>query len=192
MKKYIVQVLQIALLTLAGTGGAVVLGLLVYGTGVFDPTSAGFSFVSFGFSASLVFAFYHVRGLSETITAAVVISAVQLIASSSYITMLRAVIFSFGLNLPVVVLAFLFERKLASLRTFRFLIVSVTFGAMFVLLTLLVSAFSGTAVLPASVFQQNFIDGALLGIGVGLGVGAGEAFLHSLDEHRAAKKAAKG
>jgi hypothetical protein len=165
MKKYVVQVLQVVLLTLAGTGGAIVLGLLRYGTGVFDPTSAGFSFVSFGFSASLVFAFYHVKGVSDTITAAVVISAVQLIASSSYIAMLRAVIFSFGLNLPVVVLAFLFERKLASLRTFRFLIVSVTFGAMFVVLTLLVSVFSGTSGLPAAVFQDNFIDGALLEIG---------------------------
>jgi hypothetical protein len=179
MKAYINQVLQIVLLTTAGTAGAVVLGLLAYGTNVFDVSSAGFSFVSFGLSTSLIFAFYHVRGLSESITAAVVTSAVQFVLSSSAIMMLRAGLFSFGLNLPVVVLAFLFERKLVSMSKVRFLVVALTFGGMFVLLTLLVGALSGTTGLPATLFQQNFIDGVLLGLGVGLGVGAGEALLHS-------------
>jgi hypothetical protein len=180
MKAYIHQVLQIVLLTIAGTAGAVVLGLLAYGTNVFDVSSAGFSYISFGLSTSLIFAFYHVRGLSESITAAVVTSAVQFVLSSSAIAMLRAGLFSFGLNLPVVVLAFLFERKLMSMSKVRFLVVGLTFGCMFVLLTLLVGALSGTTGLPATLFQQNFIDGVLLGLGVGLGVGAGEALLHSL------------
>jgi thiamine transporter ThiT len=145
MKRIILASLQIATLTVSGTAGAIVLGLLGYGTAVFDPTSPGFSFVSFGFSTSLIFAFYHVRGLSDTVTAAVVVSAVQFIAASAYVAMLRAVLFSFGLNIPVVVLAFLFERKLASKRTFRFVFVAMTFGGMFVLLTLLVDVLSGAA-----------------------------------------------
>jgi hypothetical protein len=191
MKKYISQVLQLILLLLSGTAGAVVLGLLVYGSDVFGPESPGFAFVSFGFSGSLIFAFYHVRGLSDTITAAVVISAVQFVAASGYITMLQAGLFSFGLNIPVVVLAFLFERKLASYKAFKFVFVSVTFGGMFVLLTLIVGQLSGATGLPASVFQQNFVDGALLGLGIGLGIGAGEAFLHSLEHHAKERKVKK-
>jgi thiamine transporter ThiT len=189
MNKVIRAGAQIIALTLSGTAGAIVLGLLAYGTAVFDPTSAGFSFVSFGFSTSLIFAFYHVRGLSDTMTAAVIVSAVQFIAASAYVAMLRAVLFSFGLNVPVVVLAFLFERKLASMRAFRFVFVAMTFGGMFVLLTLIVDVLSGATGLPASVFQQNFIDGVMLGLGVGLGVAAGEAFLASLAHHAEERRA---
>jgi len=189
MKRIILESLQIAALSLCGTAGAIVLGLLGYGTAVFDPTSPGFSFVSFGFSTSLIFAFYHVRGLSNTVTAAVIVSAVQFIAASSYVAMLRAVLFSFGLNIPVVVLAFLFERKLASMRTFRFVFVAMTFGGMFVLLTLLVDVLTGATGMPPAIFQQNFIDGVLLGLGVGLGVAAGEAFLASLAHHAEEKRA---
>jgi len=191
MNKVIRAGAQIIALTLSGTAGAIVLGLLAYGTAVFDPTSAGFSFVSFGFSTSLIFAFYHVRGLSDTMTAAVVVSAVQFVAASAYVAMLRAVLFSFGLNIPVVVLAFLFERKLASMRAFRFVFVAMTFGGMFVLLTLIVDVLSGATGLPASVFQQNFIDGVMLGLGVGLGVAAGEAFLASLAHHAEERRARK-
>ena len=181
MKQFLIQVLKVALITVSGTAGAVILGLLVYGTSVFDISHPGFSFISFGVSGALVFAVYHVRGLAESITAAVVVSAIQFVASSAYITMLRAVLFSFGLNLPVVVIAFLFERKLASWRAVRFLVVALTFGGMFVLLTLLVSVLSGQGGLPATLFRENFVDGLLLGLGLGLGVGAGEAFLHSLE-----------
>jgi len=191
MKRIILASLQIAALTVSGTAGAIVLGLLGYGTAVFDPASPGFSFVSFGFSTSLIFAFYHVRGLSDTVTAAVVVSAVQFIAASAYVATLRAVLFSFGLNIPVVVLAFLFERKLASKRTFRFVFVAMTFGGMFVLLTLLIDVLSGATGVPAPVFQQNFIDGVMLGVGVGLGVAAGEAFLASLEHHAEERRARK-
>ena len=86
-------------------------------------------------------------------------------------------------------LAFLFERKLASMRMFRFVFVAMTFGGMFVLLTLLVDVLSGAVGLPASVFQQNFIDGAMLGLGVGLGIPAGEAFLASLEHHASERRA---
>lgn len=192
MKRIIFAGLRIAMLTVAGTAGAIVLGLLAYGTAVFDTASAGFSFVSFGFSTSLIFAFYHERGLSDTITAAVVVSAVQFVAVSAYVAILRGVLFSFGLNIPVVILAFLFERKLASMRTFRFVFVALTFGGMFVLLTLLVDVISGAEGLPPSVFQQNFIDGVMLGLGVGLGVGAGEALLASLEHHAEERRARHG
>jgi hypothetical protein len=147
--------------------------------------------VSFGLSGALIFAFYHVRGLSEAITAAVAASAVQFVAASPYVTMLNAGLFSFGLNVPVVVLAFLFERKLAPLKALRFVIVAATFGAMFVLLTLLVGVFRGTSGVPAEAFQKNFVDGLLLGLGLGLGIGGGEAFIHSLEHPAGGAPAAK-
>ena len=185
MKTYIAQIFKIILLTLSGAIGAIVFGLLAYGSAVFTLISPGFSFVSFGISGALIFAFYHVRGLSEAITAAAVVSAAQLVASSAYITMLRAVIFSFGLNFPVVLLAFVFERKLVSLRWLKFAVVGLTYGAMFVLLTLVAGLLAGSTGLPASLFRENFVDGLLLGAGLGLGVEGGEALLHSL-EHPAA------
>jgi thiamine transporter ThiT len=187
MKKTFKQILTIAVIALAGTAGAIVVGLLRYGTEVFVPASPGFSFVSFGFSGALIFAFYHVRGLSEAITASVVVSAVQFIAGSAYIAMLRAVLFSFGLNIPVIALAFVFERKLAAHRRIKFAVVSLTYGAMFVLLTLLADVISGQGGLPAPLFRENFVDGLLLGLGLGLGVEAGEAFMVSF-EHPAVQK----
>lgn len=181
MKGFLGQAYRTLIITIVGTVGAIVLGLLRFGSDVFSLTSPGFAFVVYGFSGALIFAFYHVRGVSDALTAAVVASAVQLVASLAYISMLQAVLFSFGLNVPVVILAFLFERKLAPLRVIRFAVVAVVYGCMFVILTLLVGAFSGTAGIPAETFQKNFVDGLLLGLGLGLGVGGAEALLHSME-----------
>lgn len=181
MKKALTQIVTLAVITAAGTLGAVLVGLLAYGTNVFDPQSPGFLFVSFGFSGALIFAFYHVRGLSEAITAAVVVSAVQFIAGSTSITLLRALLFSFGLNIPVIALAFVFERKLAAHRRLRFAVVGLTFGGMFVFLTLLSDLLSESAGIPAALFRENFVDGLLLGLGLALGVDAGEALTGSFE-----------
>lgn len=188
MKISITHILTILLLILAGTLAAVIVGLLRHGSDVFNPASPGFSFVSFGLSGALIFAFYHVRGMSEAITAGVLASAVQFVAASSYITMLQAIVFSFGLNMPVIVLAFLFERKLATMKQFKFIAISLAYGAMFVLLTFLVDLLSGYTGLPASVFRENFIDGLLLGLGLGLGIEAGEALLLSYEHHEPKQK----
>jgi thiamine transporter ThiT len=187
MRKAFIQIVTIVAITLTGTAGAVVVGLLVYGSNVFNIQSPGFSFVSFGLSGALIFAFYHVRGLSEAITASVVASCAQFIAGSAFITMLKAIIFSFGLNIPVIVLAFVFERKLAAHRRIKFAVVSLTYGAMFVLLTLVSEAVSGGSGLPATLFRENFVDGLLLGLGLGLGLEAGEALLYSFERMAAGK-----
>ncbi len=187
MKQPLRQILTIAALTLSGAVGAIVVGLCTYGTDVFNATSPGFSFVSFGFSGSLVFAFYHVRGLSESITAAVVVSAVQFVVASQFIEWLRAVLFSFGLNLPVIALAFVFERKLAPLARWKFLVVGIMYGAMFVVLTLIVDLLAGPGGgLPASLFRENLLDGLLLGWGLGIGIEGGEALAHSFEHPRKA------
>lgn len=177
----VTQILKLLLITIAGAVGALILGLLKYGTDVFSLSTPGFIFVSYGLSGAIIFAFYHVRKLAEAITTAVVVSAIQFVPLSVYITMLRAIVFSFGLNIMVVALAFIFERKLASLHWAKFLVVAASFGAMLVLLTLIIELVGGASGLPASVFRDNFVDGVLLGLGLGLGVQAAEAFLHSLE-----------
>ena len=174
------QLLQLLIVTLFGLLGSVVIGVMTYGTEVFNPGTIAFSFVSYGLSGAFIFAFYHTRGLAETITAAVVTSAVQFILGSFWIPVTDALIWSFGVNLPIVLLAFLFERKLAPLRAFRFLVVAVTYGFTFVILTLVVERLGGTSLLPPDLFRQNFTDGLLIGLGLGLGVEAGEAIGHSL------------
>lgn len=184
MNRYASQAGRILLITLLGTVGAVVLGLLRYGSEVFQPASPGFAFVSFGFSGALIFAFYHVLGLSESITAAVLASAVQLLVGLSSMPRLQAAVFSFGLNLPVVLVAYLFERKLGALRAWRFVVVALTYGAMFVLLTLLVGVLGEELTIPPTTFQENFIDGLLLGLGLGLAVEAGEAILRPVEAGR--------
>lgn len=183
MERYAEQLSKLAFLTITGVVGSIVVGLMAYGNEVFDMTHIGFSFVSFGLSGAFIFAFYHVRGLSETITAAAVTSAVQFAVSSSWITPLNAAIWSFGVNLPLILVAFIFERKLAPFRQYKFVVVALLYGVMFVLLTLVVSLFGGTQMLPASVFRQNFTDGLLIGLGLALGIEAGEALVHSIERH---------
>jgi len=179
------------IITIAGVAGSAIVGLMTYGAGIFNPASPGFSFLAYGLSGGFIFAFYHVRGLSETITTAVIVSAVQFVAATTWITLTNALIWSFGVNLPVVVLAFLFERKLANLRMAKFIIVGLLYGAMFVLLTLVSGVLIGLQEMPAVVFRQNFVDGLLIGLGIGVGVQVAEAFLHSVDHHIADKRAKK-
>lgn len=182
MSKYITQILVLLLITLAGLAGSVIVGVLAHGTSVFDARSITFIFfVIFGLSGSFIFAFYHVRGLTETITAAVVVSAIQFGISTTSIPVVNAAIWSFGVNVPIIMVAFLFERKLAPFRQFKFLIVAALYGAMFVLLNLLNAWVTGVETLPAAAFRENFVDGLLLGLGIGLGIEVGEAFVHSFE-----------
>lgn len=183
MVRYVEQVSKLAFLTLTGLAGSVVVGLMMYGNEVFNTTHVGFSFVSFGLSGAFIFAFYHVRGLSETITAAAVASAAQFAISSTWITTLNAAVWSFGVNLPLILVAFIFERKLAPFRQYKFVVVALLYGTMFVLLTLFVSWLSASQMLPATVFRQNFFDGLLIGLGLAVGIEAGEALVHSLEHH---------
>jgi hypothetical protein len=183
MVKALEQFLKLALLSFTGFAASVITGLMVYGGGVFNPGNVGFSFVSYGLSGACIFALYHVRGLQECIIAALVVSIVQFILASSWITMLNAGIWSFGVNLPIILVAFLFERKLAPFRQFRFVVVALLYGAMFVMLTLIGALMAGTVLLPAELFRGNFLDGLLIGVGLGIGLEAGEAFIHSF-EHR--------
>jgi hypothetical protein len=182
MKKTVEQLFKLVLLTLAGLAGSVIVGLMSYGSDVFNVTSPGFLFVSFGLSGAFIFSFYHMRGLAETITAAVVVSVIQFVGTTPFITMLNAGIWSFGVNLPMVALAFIFERKLGPLKQAKFIVVALTYGAMFVLLTLVVAWVSASGNMPASLFRQNFTDGVLIGLGLGVGIEAGEAFMHSLGQ----------
>ena len=183
MIKSVQQVAKLVLLVIAGVAGSVIIGLMLHGTEVFSPTSIGFSFVSFGLSGACIFAFYHIRGLSETITAAVVVSTLQFVMSLTWITILNAAIWSFGVNLPIILLAFLFERKLAPLRRFKPIAVAALYGAMFVLLTLIVAAVTGVGIISGAVFRQNFLDGMFIGLGLGIGIQGAEAFIDSLEQH---------
>lgn len=192
MTKYIQQLFCLMIITLTGMVGSVVVGLIVYGGSVFIPESVGFAFVSFGLSGAFIFAFYHVRGLSETITTAVVVSAAQFAVGTLWFPVVNSLVWSFGVNLPVVVLAFVFERKLAHFRQAKFAVVGIVYGAMFVLLTLLVGVILNLTEMPASVFRENFIDGMLIGLGLGLGIEAGESLLHSFEHHAAGHHGALG
>jgi len=183
------NILVLLLITVTGLAGSLITGLMSYGGAVFNAGSPGFSFLAYGLSGAFIFAFYHVRGLSETITTAVIVSAIQFAISSTWITVLNAGIWSFGVNLPVVTLAFLFERKLAGLRQAKFVVVGVVYGAMFVLLTLVAGALASVEQMPAVVFRQNFIDGLLIGVGLGIGIEGGEAFVYSFEHHRSEKSA---
>lgn len=184
MKNLLTELWKIALITVIGVAGSVTLGLMMHGIDVFSPGRAEFAFVAFGASGAFILAIYHQRGLSNTITAAVSISAVQFVVASVWLPVLNAAIWSFGVNLPVVWLAFLFERKLATFHWAKFVVVGIVYGVMFVLLTLLVGILRSLEAMPAVVFRENFLDGFLIGLGMGLGVQAAEAFLQSLTHAR--------
>jgi hypothetical protein len=188
MKNLLTELWKLALITIIGVTGSVTLGLMMHGIDVFAPGRADFAYVAFGASGAFVLAIYHLRGLSNTITAAVSISAVQFVVATVWLPTLNSVIWSFGVNLPVVWLAFLFERKLATFHWGKFVVVGIVYGVMFVLLTLLVGVLRNTETMPATVFRENFLDGSLIGLGMGLGVQAAEAFLLSLGHVKQGEK----
>lgn len=171
---------KLVLITLIGSLGSITLGLLMHGSDVFNYTGVSFAFVAFGISGAFIFAFYHLYGLSNCITAAVSTSVIQFIIASNWMPMTNAGFWSFGVNLPVVWLAFLFERKLAVFHSGKFIVVGAVYGTVFVLMTLLIGVIQHISPIPPTVFRDNFFDGLLIGLGMGLGVQAGETFIHSL------------
>jgi len=184
MKFDMQQIFKLLLITFMGTAASVVVGLIVYGGNVFKPSSVAFAFLSFGLSGAFIFAFYHVRGVTETITAAVVVSAIQFGVGMAWFPWLNSIVWSFGVNMPVVGLAFVFERKLAHFMQAKFTVVAIVYSVMFVLLTLLVAVLTGVEMLPATLFRDNWIDGLLIGLGLGLGIEGAEAFVHSWEEQK--------
>jgi hypothetical protein len=180
MKGKFDQLWKLCLITITGLLGSITVGLMMHGSEVFNYMGINFVYVSFGLSGAFIFAFYHISGLSNSITAAVSISSVQFIIATTWMPTLNSVIWSYGVNLPVVWLAFLFERKLAVFHWGKFVVVGLVYGTMFVLLTLIVGVIQNISYMAPVVFRDNFIDGLSIGLGMGLGVQAGEAFIHSL------------
>jgi hypothetical protein len=189
MKQWLGESWRLLLVTFLGFAGSIIAGLMIYGGDIFIPQSVGFAYyVMFGFSTSFIFAFYHVRGLSNTITAAVSTGAIIFVIAAFWMPILNAAIWSFGVNLSVIVLAFLFERKLAYFKQWKFIVVGVVYGAIFVLLTLSVGIITKVATLPPELFQKNYLDGLWLGLSLGIGIEIAESIVHSIDLHRQAKR----
>jgi hypothetical protein len=172
----------LSFMTLIGVMGSGLMGLLAYGGEVLNYTSPAFAFLSFGLSGAFIFAFFHTRGTSEAITVAVVVSTVQFGLSLGWIKPINAVIWSYGVNIPVVVLAFLFDGSLARFRNARFLFIGALYGAGFVALSFFTAWIGGVETMPADVFRSNLLDGVLIGCGLGIGVEAAEMLVRSLDK----------
>ena len=181
MKELLTHLWKLFVITSIGLVGSVTVGLMMHGSDVFNPAGASFGYVAFGASGAFILAFYHVKGLSNAITAAVSVSALQFVISTVWLPTLDSVLWSFGVNLPVIWLAFLFEHKLSVFHGGKFIVVGIVYGTMFVLLTLFVGVLRNASTMLPMVFRENFIDGLLIGLGMGLGVQGGEAFLHSLE-----------
>jgi hypothetical protein len=182
MKKWFGECWRLILITVLGFLGSVIAGLMLYGSEIFNPQSVGFAYyITYGLSTSFIFAFYHMRGLSNTITAAVSAGALLFVIATSWMPVINAVIWSFGVNLSVVVIAFLFERKLENFKQWKFIFVGVFFGAIFVLLTVSVALLTKVQSLPPDVFQKNYRDGLWLGLSLGVGVEIAESIIHSID-----------
>jgi len=189
MKQWLGEMWRLALITLLGFAGSIIAGLMIYGGDIFYPQTVGFAYyVMFGCSTSFIFAFYHVRGLSNTITAAVSTGAIIFVVASFWMPVLNAAIWSFGVNLSVVVLAFLFERKLASFKQWKFIVTGIVYGAIFVLVTLVVGIITKVPILPPEFFQKNYLDGLWLGLSLGIGIEIAESIVHSVDQHRQAQR----
>lgn len=191
MKKVLEELGWLFLITLLGSIGSMIAGLMVYGGDVFNQRSIGFVYILYGISTSFIFAFYHLRGLSNTITAAVSTGAVIFVVATIWMPLVNSIVWSFGVNLCVVLLAFLFERKLEHFKQWKFIVIALIYGAMFVLMTLLINVLTNITTMPADTFQKNFFDGVGMGLGLGLGVEIAESLIHSVYMHREAKRAAK-
>jgi len=189
MKKIVNEVWRLILITALGTMGSIIAGLMMYGGKIFRLTDPSFDYyIAYGFCSAAIFAFYHIRGLSETITASMVLGVVLFIGITFLMPVVHAVIYSFGVTVSVVLLAFLFEWKLAYLKHWKFIIVALIFGELFVVLNLISLVIAGVHDLPPDMFWNNFKDGGLMGVGLGIGIEVAEALIHSVELHSEAKK----
>jgi hypothetical protein len=192
MKQWLEEIWRFILIAILGFIGSMVAGLLNYGGSIFNPQSAGFAYyIVFGISTALIFAFYHMWGLTPTIVGALGISTALFIIIAVFVPfwpILNLAFWMFAVNMSVVVLAFLFERKMSYFKHWKFIVISIIYGSVFVLLTLIVGMFKGTTMISAEIFQKIFIDGIVLGVGLGIGIEIAESIVHSVDFHRQAKK----
>jgi len=184
MNNWLGEFWRLSFITILGFIGSMIAGLMIYGINIFNSQSPAFAyFIMYGISTSFIFAFYHVRGLSNTISAAVSTGAVIFIIAMAWMPVINAVIWSFGVNLSIIVVAFLFERKLEKFKQWKFMFVGVYYGAIFVLLTFFVGILTNVEALPSSLFRNNFLDGLWLGLSLGAGVEIAETIIHSIDLH---------
>ena len=182
MKNWVSNLWRLVLITLLGFLGSLIPGLMKYGGEIFDPLTVGFAyFILYGVCTSFIFAFYHVRGLISTIGVAFLAGALIFIITPSWMPTINSIVWSFGVSLSVIFIAFLFERKLANFKRWKFIFVGLFYGAIFVLLTFLMGIFVNVTAIPAETFQKNFVDGLLLGLCVSLGVDLAEVLIHSVD-----------
>ncbi|MBN1398219.1 MAG: hypothetical protein JXA06_09345, partial [Bacteroidetes bacterium] len=181
MKNLTGNLWRLVLITLLGFIGSLISGLMKYGGEIFDPLTVGFAyFILYGICTSFIFAFYHVRGLISTIGVAFLAGAIIFIITPSWMPTINSIVWSFGVSLSVIFIAFLFERKLAGFKRWKFIFVGLFYGAIFVLLTFLMGIFVNVTAIPAETFQKNFVDGLLLGLCVSLGVDLAEVLIHSV------------
>ncbi len=189
MKKLLSYSWKLLLITSLGFAGSIIAGLMTYGGNVFNPQSVGFAyFFIYGLSTAFIFAFYHIRGFSSTVTVALITGVAIFLIATQWMTIINSAVWSFGVNLSVVVLAFLFEKKLSYFKHWKFIVIALIYGGSFVILTLLSVLLSGVALMPPSLFQENFLDGLRLGIGLGVGVEIAESIVHSIEQHSKAKQ----
>ncbi|MCX7984606.1 MAG: hypothetical protein N3A63_06860 [Bacteroidetes bacterium] len=186
MKKFLSELWRLVVIIVLGGLGSLIAGLMVYGGDVFEPLSTAFAYyIAYGLSSACIFAFYHVKGLSNSISAAMVIGVLLFLAITFIMPVKHALIYSFGVTVSVVLLAFLFEKKLSYLKHWKFIIVGIIFGELFVLLNLISLVGSKGTIMSAEVFQKNFLDGLWMGFGLGIGIEIAESLIHSVDIHRA-------
>lgn len=186
---------RFVLIVLLGLAGSVISGLIKYGGEIFNPQSIGFAYyIVFGFSASFIFAFYHIWSLTPTVVGALGVTTALFVLIAVFVPfwpVINLVLWLFGINLSVIILAFLFERKLAYFKQWKFIVIGFMYGSVFVLLTLLVGIITKLEAMPPKLFQDNFLDGLLLGIGLGLGIEVAESFVHSVDLHQQEKRSGR-
>ena len=191
MKQFMKELWRLFLIAFLGTAGSMVAGLMMYGGDIFNPSGMPFVYyLAYGFSSACIFAFYHVRGLSNTISTAMVFGAVLFLGIAFILPIIFAAIYSFGVTVSVVVLAFLFERKLSTFKHWKFTVVGIIFGKLFVLLNLISLVVSHASGMSAIGFQRNFLDGLCMGIGLGIGIEIAESIVHSVNLHQETKKSA--
>ena len=188
MKEFLSSLWRLVLITFLGFAGSMIAGLMTYGGDIFHPQSIGFAYyIIYGISTSFIFAFYHIRGLSSTVTAAFITGIVIFLIATQWMPMLESAVWSFGVNLSVIVLAFLFEQKLSYFKHWKFVVVAIIYGGIFVLWNLIVVRVNEVELMSPKIFQDNFLDGLRLGAGLGIGVEIAESIIHSIDLHVKAK-----
>ena len=189
--EHISDIKNFLVLAIFGLLGSLMMGFIFFRQNIFDPYSAAFQFVVYGFAGSIIFTALKLRSIRDSIlfTAGLFLLNLVIFKTTSYYFILRDICFFSSLWLGIYIYVFRFKPRAKLIRKFR------AFGLGVILA--LTMAFAGIILLLINMLIQHrsfshffsfillFLKyGMLIGLGLGIGFDFGDVVLTKLNKQK--------